>query len=145
MAPPGQAHPELCLYPNLLSPKEGKRTCSGMLLLQHCGVYSLLSLPDPKCLWILSYFAFLQLGFLGERNAGFSRKATTVCLLLPLPLGAAALQLPWQLCRAAVQRPVGQRCTTWARPGSWLALGPGLQRPSNALVCILWTSRPLCC
>lgn len=64
---------------------------------------------------------------LGERNRWSFLEKPPKCLLhlpspLPLPLGASALRLPWQLSRADLLLPAGHRYSTWALLGRlvWL-------------------------
>lgn len=87
------------------------------------------SLSRPSCLFLSCFSP--QLGFLGKQQMGFSREAITCLSHLPsrpLPLGASALRLPWQLSKADLLLPVGQRHSTGAaglalEPVLWTAVG----------------------
>lgn len=84
--------------------------------------FSLSALSGPRCCFHPSFSPTLVSW--GNGQMGFSRKATLCLLHLPSPhpaLRSLALTLPWQLCRADWQLPVGQRHGT----GQCWAIGPG--------------------
>lgn len=108
---------------------------------------SLSALSGPRCCFHPSFS--LTLVSWGNGQMGFSRKATLCLLHLPSPhlaLRSLALTLPWQLCRADWQLPVGQSHGTgqcWAiglgsEPVLWMPVDTlgmcfmGLEVPTGA-------------